>query len=92
MIDGQQRLATTSILLAAVRDTYKSKGEDAYARSTQQEYLGRFDRRAGIDQPQLILNTDDRDFFDRKVVLEEAVEPTTYSQQLIKSGSSQMRV
>ncbi|SHT00189.1 Uncharacterized conserved protein [Mycobacteroides abscessus subsp. abscessus] len=86
VIDGQQRLATTSILLAAIRDTYRSKGEDAYARSTQQEYLGRFDRRVGIDQPQLILNTDDRDFFDRKVVLEEDVEPTTYSQQLIKNA------
>jgi hypothetical protein len=68
VIDGQQRLATTSILLAAIRDTYQANGEVQYARSTQQEYFGRFDRRAGIDQPQLILNTDDRDFFERKIV------------------------
>ena len=86
VIDGQQRLATTSILLAAIRDTYQANGESQYARSTQQEFLGRFDRRAGVDQPQLILNTDDRDFFERKVVLEEDVAPSNYSQQLIKSA------
>lgn len=86
VIDGQQRLATTSLLLAAIRDTYRVNGETAYATSTQQEYLGKFDRRVGKDQPQLILNTDDRDYFERKVVLREDVDPTNHSQQLIKSA------
>ncbi|MGV0646765.1 DUF262 domain-containing protein [Mycolicibacterium sp. XJ2546] len=86
VIDGQQRLATTSLLLAAIRDTYRENGEAEYARSTQQDYLGKFDRRVGKDQPQLILNTDDRDYFERKVILRQDVEPTKHSQQLIKSA------
>lgn len=84
VIDGQQRLATTSLLLAAIRDQFSDGGEERFAGSTQQEYLGKFDRRADQDQSKLILNTDDRDFYDRRVVLQNHdVTPANYSQGLL---------
>lgn len=83
VIDGQQRLATASLLLAAIRDRYEAGGESAAANSTQQEYLGRYDKTAKKDLPKLILNTDDRDFYERHVILGEAVEPQNHSQALI---------
>jgi hypothetical protein len=84
VIDGQQRLATTSLLLAAIRDEFANSDHKEFADSTQQEYLGKFDRRAGKEQPKLILNSDDRDFYERRVVGRDAsVTPINYSQRLL---------
>ncbi len=83
VIDGQQRLATTSLLLAAARDRFSAGGAEDYANSTQQDYLGKFDRRVGADRPKLILNTDDRDFYERRIILKEAKEPQNFSQRLL---------
>lgn len=86
VIDGQQRLATTSLLIAAIRDRYRTGEMNEYASSTQQDYLGKFDRRAGGDLPKLILNTDDRDYFEKQIVRGEANEPSNYSQGLISEA------
>lgn len=84
VIDGQQRLATTSILIAAIRDKFRERGEPAFAGSTHQDYLARFDRIAGEDLPKLILNTDDRDFYSRRIVGRDLdVEPAGVSQRLM---------
>lgn len=84
VIDGQQRLATTSILLAAIRDRFAEGSEDDFAKSTQQDYLGKFDRRVGKDRPKLILNTDDRDYYGRRIVESNLTAATAnYSQGLI---------
>lgn len=72
VIDGQQRLATTCLLMAAIRDAYTDRGEEEYARSVHGDFVAKFDRNVGTDQPKLILNTDDRDYFD-KVVVQRAV-------------------
>ncbi|MBI4934065.1 MAG: DUF262 domain-containing protein [Actinobacteria bacterium] len=68
VIDGQQRLATTCLLMAAIRNAYRERGEVAYAGSIHSDFVAKFDRHAGKDQPKLILNSDDRDFFDKLVV------------------------
>lgn len=87
VIDGQQRLATTSLLMAAIRDRFAKGGAQDYADSTQQDYLGKFDRAVGQDQPKLILNTDDRDFYERQVVRgEPSLEPQNFSQRLIQDA------
>lgn len=92
VIDGQQRLATTSLLLAAIRDRFSAEGEVDFADSTQQDYLGKFDRRVGQDRSKLILNTDDRDFYDRHVVLQDhSVEPTNYSQALLLEAYTHLK-
>ena len=86
IIDGQQRLATASLLLAAIRNRCYAGGEDKAGDATQQEYLGRYDKTARKDLPKLILNTDDHDFYERHVVLREALQPSAFSQKLIQSA------
>ncbi|MEV6039284.1 DUF262 domain-containing protein [Nonomuraea sp. NPDC052116] len=86
VIDGQQRLATTSLLLAAIRDQFKAGGAENFGNSTQQDYLGKFDRRAGADRPKLILNTDDRDFYERRIILCEVIDPINLSQKLLNEA------
>lgn len=84
VIDGQQRLATTSLLLTAIRDRYRLQGEEDFANSTQTDFLAKFDRSVGMHQSILIMNTDDRDFFDRRIIgSDAAVLPTKLSQELL---------
>jgi hypothetical protein len=87
VIDGQQRLATTSLLMAAIRDAYRERGQEQYAASVHSDFVAEFDRHAGKDQPKLILNSDDRDYFERVVVAGEAgIEPATESQRLLRDA------
>lgn len=70
--DGQQRLATTTILIAAIRDYLHANGgteKNAAAKYTQQ-YLLEFDENTGENAPKLRLNSDDNDYFTKNVLLE----------------------
>jgi hypothetical protein len=91
VIDGQQRLATTSLLLAAARDRFNSGHAEDFASSTQQDYLGKFDRRVGADRPKLIMNTDDRTFFERRIVLQQNIGATNNSQRLLEDAYLYLR-
>lgn len=92
VIDGQQRLATTSLLLGAIRDEFYDRDEKDFGDSTQQDFLGKFDRRARADRPKLILNSDDRDYYERRIVQrDETVVPTNSSQSLIQGAFSYLR-
>jgi hypothetical protein len=69
--DGQQRLATTTILIAAIRDyLYSNTGteKNAAIKYTQQ-YLLEFDEHTGENAPKLRLNSDDNDFFVKNILL-----------------------
>lgn len=65
VVDGQQRLTTTYLLLTAIRD-YLDKNDIGKEISTslQNSYLFNSDRREGFKQ-RLSLNTDDRDYFNK---------------------------
>jgi Protein of unknown function DUF262 len=87
VIDGQQRLATTCLLLAAIRNAYRANGEDEYARSIHSDFVAKFDRPVGKDQPKFILNSDDRDYFDRVVVQgNSGVDAAGESQRLLRDA------
>jgi uncharacterized protein with ParB-like and HNH nuclease domain len=62
VVDGQQRLATTAILLAAIRDYLKGK-EDVLVESINNEFLTGIDRIKRARVPRLKLNIDDNDLF-----------------------------
>lgn len=69
VIDGQQRLATTTLLLTALRDVWiEEYGDDSQAADITSRYLSVFDRRASIREPRLILNEEDDPFFRYLVV------------------------
>src|SRR5262245_25112520 len=62
IIDGQQRLATTSILLAAIRDQFKARGDAKRASIVQQKYLSTSDLATANEVARLTLNSEDAHF------------------------------
>ena len=66
--DGQQRLATTTILLAAIRDYFFNASDKKRAASIEQTYLKTTDLDTTEEVPKIKLNVDDHEFF-RKLVL-----------------------
>ncbi|MGY4629597.1 DUF262 domain-containing protein [Bradyrhizobium sp. USDA 4486] len=68
--DGQQRLATTSILLATIRDYFQKEGKPKKARQIDQDYLRTIDLKTDETKPRLGLNADDQQFFINNVLLD----------------------
>lgn len=68
VVDGQQRLATTAILLAAIRNYLKSKGEEILVESIENEFLTGIDRRNRVRIPRLRLNVSDNELFAEIIV------------------------
>lgn len=62
VVDGQQRLATTAILLAAIRDYLVDK-ENILVESITNEFLTGIDRIRRTRVPKLRLNVDDNELF-----------------------------
>jgi len=70
VIDGQQRLATTSMLLAAIRDAFRDLGEDTRADMIQAKYLASEDLTSLTPEPHLALNKYDDNCFRKAVIVE----------------------
>jgi Protein of unknown function DUF262/Protein of unknown function (DUF1524) len=69
--DGQQRLATTAILISAIRDYLfnGSPNEKEAASKYTQNFLLEFDEISGEHIPKLKLNSEDNDFFVKNALL-----------------------
>lgn len=64
VVDGQQRLATTALLLAAIRDHLARLGSASLiVESINNEFLNTIDRAASARVSRLTLNIDDNHFF-----------------------------
>jgi hypothetical protein len=72
VIDGQQRLATTSLLIAAIRDVFNAGGETSRAAALQQTYLVTWSLERNLEEPRLELNDADKDFFSAEIVGQQA--------------------
>lgn len=75
--DGQQRLATTSILIAAIRDYLERMGahELKVAHKYTDEYLLEYDEHTGENTPRLQLNYEDNEFFIREILISPSEGP-----------------
>lgn len=62
VVDGQQRLATTAIMLSAIRDYLRTRDE-MIAESIDSEFLTVIDRSSRARVPRLRLNLDDNEYF-----------------------------
>ena len=74
VVDGQQRLATTAILLAAIRDYLIGK-EDMIVESINNEFLTGIDRDNRSRIPNLSLNIDDNELFNWIIVKSDGSPP-----------------
>lgn len=66
--DGQQRLATTSIILARIRDVLHEIGQAQRSSSIENDYLSKIDFDTGDIKPQISLNTEDSIFFSNVIL------------------------
>src|SRR5436305_4371851 len=67
VVDGQQRLATTAILLSAIRDYAKERGDEFLVTSIDTEFISGIDRDRRQLVPKLALNLDDNELFTQIV-------------------------
>lgn len=63
VLDGQQRLATATLLLAAIADRFEAIGDADRAGGIRREYLAKYDIVANEESPQLRLNEVDDPYF-----------------------------
>jgi len=92
IIDGQQRLATTAILIAAIRDEFRARGDNERANIVQTTYLAKADLRTAEQIPQLVLNPEDDTYFRRRILYSEVDAPQTKSShQLIERAYTTLR-
>jgi hypothetical protein len=67
IIDGQQRLVTVSILIAAVRDYFLSVGQNDRAQEIERDFLFKRELRTMEATPHVLLTPEDRAFFTHAV-------------------------
>lgn len=63
LIDGQQRMTTTSLLVCAIRDIAREKEDAELSTIISQKYLGSLDSRTRRTEPKLILNDTNNQFY-----------------------------
>ena len=66
--DGQQRLATTTIVLARIRDILIELGQSERTSSIQTEYLSKIDLETAERKPQISMNKQDNAFFSTVIL------------------------
>jgi hypothetical protein len=96
--DGQQRIATTSIALARIRDLFLTIGREQSARSLDSDFLRTIDRRTEAMVARLKLNLDDNEYFQRVTLAAPfdvdyteatAAQPVRTSNKRLKEASDQ---
>ncbi len=91
--DGQQRLATTSILLAAIRDLLIQRGEQKKAAKIDDRFLQTSGYRDDDAEPKLRLNVIDDEFFRKRILSlpgspDRSFPATSPSHRLIEGASA----
>jgi hypothetical protein len=66
--DGQQRLATTTILLARIRDQLATSARKVSANSVDSDFIRSINRETEQLMPRLALNSEDNNYFARAVL------------------------
>jgi hypothetical protein len=74
VVDGQQRLATVTILLAAIRDFFALRGDGERAETITSTYLMTRDLRSREIVSKLRLNDRDHDFFMKRILAADPKE------------------
>jgi hypothetical protein len=67
VIDGQQRLITTAVLISALRNHLKAEGHVKLAMLIERDFLVKSDYQRQLFTPSLVLNRSDKVFYDNYI-------------------------
>jgi predicted nucleic acid-binding protein len=84
ILDGQQRLATTTMVYSAIRSWLKENGFDKDAQKVQERYIGISELGEEKDRPRIALNVKDRSIFEN--VVANQVSDNSLEEERKKSG------
>jgi hypothetical protein len=91
VVDGQQRLATTAIMLSAIRDYLRTR-DAMIAESIDSEFLTVIDRSNRARVPRLRLNLDDNDYFRARLTGANEIPPISKaSHKLLDAAFTEAR-
>lgn len=94
VVDGQQRLTTTSLLISAIKDIFAEKDDHEVVVSVKNDYLASTDRKTKEKEPKLTLNEVDNELFQELIEDAINVDTTKYqrqSHQRLLSAAKQIR-
>jgi hypothetical protein len=86
IIDGQQRIATTTILCAAMRDCYINEGLLDIANAIERESVSALDTSTFEKLQRIRLNAEDNTFYRPMIIERGECAPTIDSHKLIKGS------
>ena len=89
--DGQQRLSTLMIMLAAVRDWLLKNGDEKRAKAVEDKFLFEVDIKTTERIPKLSLNVDDNEFFIKRILsrrgeADKKIPATRYSHERLEKA------
>jgi uncharacterized protein with ParB-like and HNH nuclease domain len=84
ILDGQQRLATTTMIYSAIRSWLKENGFEKDAQKVQENYIGISELGEKTDRPRIALNVRDREIFE--IAVANQVSDDYLETQRKKSG------
>ena len=87
IIDGQQRIATATILNAAIRDIYKQQGEEEIAGAVRQEMICALDTESHEKVARIRLNEIDNPFYTEKFIFDRTLNGQIHADLVILCDS-----
>jgi hypothetical protein len=92
ILDGQQRLATAILILAAIREWLRSRGFKTDADQIQGEYIAKRELGGATLEPRLILNRINNPSFEKYVIAELPDEEITADLKSLRSHDPNRRL
>jgi hypothetical protein len=86
IIDGQQRIATTTILLAAMRDAYRANDRKPLGDSFDTQFLRQHDVVTDEYRRRIKLNASDDPFYLHTIIEGKSVKPMTPSHERLEAA------
>ena len=81
MVDGQQRLTTVSLLIAAIKDIFERDGDAEVVSSVKTEFLASTDRKTKEKEPKLVLNEVDNELYQELIEGIQRTDGSKYPRQ-----------
>ncbi len=88
--DGQQRLATTTILLARIRDQLRLTKREVSAQSVDADFVRTIDRNTEERVARLTLNAEDNNYFSRSIITGPGEEGFALKQVAMRQSNQRM--